>query len=57
MDIITNNENLKDICGNCSFFNDHKQMVNGSYVCKYLGLTTNPNNMGCYKIQFSKINE
>ena len=44
-----------DICGNCNFFNEHKKMVNGSYICNYHGLTTNPTNMGCYKIQKTKI--
>ncbi len=43
-----------DICGNCNFFNEHKKMVNGSYICNYHGLTTNPTNMGCYKIQKTK---
>ena len=44
-----------DICGNCNFFNEHKKMVNGSYICNYHGLTANPTNMGCYKIQKNKI--
>lgn len=43
-----------DLCGNCKFFNEHKKMVNGSYICNYHGLTTNPTNMGCYQIQKSK---
>lgn len=46
-----------DICGNCKFFNEHKQMVNGDYKCNYHGLTTNPYNYGCYKIQFNKVKE
>ena len=52
-----NNENLKNTCGNCIFFNKSNQMINRSYVCEYLGLTTDPNSLGCYKIQFSKINK
>ena len=43
-----------DICGNCKFFNENKQMVNGSYICNYHGLTTKSTNMGCYQIQKSK---
>ena len=44
-----------NICGNCKFFNELKQMVNGSYICDFHTLTTKPLNMGCYKIQFSNI--
>jgi hypothetical protein len=43
-----------DICGNCKLFNEHKQMVNGSYICNFHWLTTEPLNRGCYKIQFNK---
>ena len=43
-----------DICGNCKLFNDHKKMVNGSYICNFHGLTTKPLNKGCYLIQFNK---
>ena len=46
-----------NICGNCKFFNKHKIMVNGSYKCDFHTFTTKPENMGCYKIQFNKINE
>lgn len=46
-----------DICKYCKFFDKHKQMVSGSYMCNFHGYTTKPENMGCYKIQFSKINE
>ena len=52
-----NNENLTNTCGNCIFFNKSNKMINRSYVCEHLGLTTNPSSMGCYKIQFSKINK
>ena len=45
---------ITDLCGNCKFFNENKQMVNGSYVCDYHKLTTLPTNLGCYKIQFNK---
>jgi hypothetical protein len=43
-----------DICGNCKFFNEYKKMVNGSYICNFHGLTTEPSNRGCYQIQFNK---
>ena len=46
-----------DICGNCKFFNDHQKMINDSYICKFHNLTVKPENMGCYKIQFSKIDK
>lgn len=46
-----------DICGNCKFFNEHKKMVNNSYLCDYHNFTTNPYNYGCYKIQFNKLKE
>ena len=42
-----------DLCGNCKFFNEHKRMVNGSYLCDFQKYTVNPLNYGCYKIQFS----
>ena len=29
-----------DICKNCKLFNEHKQMVNGSYICNFHGYTT-----------------
>lgn len=48
---------MTDICGNCKFFNEHKQMVNGDYECSYHHFTTNPYNYGCYKIQFNKLKE
>ena len=48
---------MTDICGNCKYFDEHKQFVNGSYLCKYHHLTVNPYNYGCYKIQFSKVDE
>ncbi len=44
-----------DICKNCKLFNEHKQMVNGSYICNFHGYTTKPENHGCYKIQFNNI--
>ena len=37
-----------------NFSTNIKKMVNGSYICNYHGLTTNPTNMGCYQIQKSK---
>ena len=43
-----------DICGNCEFFNEYKKFVNDNYECKYHNLTVKPEQMGCYKIQFSK---
>lgn len=43
-----------DICKNCKFFNENRKMVNGSYICNFNKYTTNPLNMGCYKIQNSK---
>ena len=43
-----------DLCGNCKFFNELKQMVNGSYICNFHQYTVNPLSMGCYKIQFNK---
>ena len=52
-----NNENLTNTCGNCIFFNKSNKMIKRSYDCEHLGLTTNPSSMGCYKIQFSKINK
>ena len=48
---------MNDTCSNCKFLNKHRQMVNLSYICNFHGLTTKPENLGCYKIQFSKINE
>ena len=44
-----------DICKNCKFFNERQVMVNGSYLCSFHKFTTDPENMGCYKIQFSNI--
>lgn len=46
-----------DICKYCKFFEQSRKMVNGSYLCKFHGYTTKPENMGCYKIQFNKTNE
>lgn len=46
-----------DICGNCKFFNESEQMVNGSYLCKYHGYTTDPLDYGCYQIQYNKKKE
>ena len=43
-----------DICGNCKYFNERREMVNGSYICDFHTLTTKPLNRGCYKIQFNK---
>lgn len=43
-----------DICGNCKYFNERREMVNGSYICDFHTLTTKPLNMGCYQIQFNK---
>jgi hypothetical protein len=43
-----------DICGNCKFFNENKQMVNKAYLCNFHGYTTVPSNRGCYKIQNNK---
>ena len=45
---------MNNTCGNCNFFNGHQQMVNSSYICNFHQYTVNPENMGCYKIQFSK---
>ena len=42
-------------CGNCKFFDEHKKMVNNSYMCSFHHFTTNPQNMGCYMIQKSRI--
>ena len=50
-----NNENLKNTCGNCNKCNKTNQKINRSYVCEYLGKTTNTNSIECYKIQISKI--
>lgn len=44
-----------DICKNCKFFNERQVMVNGSYLCSFHKFTTDPENIGCYKIQFSNI--
>lgn len=41
-----------NICGNCKFFNNRKQMINGKYMCMFHGFPTNYNDIGCYKIQF-----
>ena len=46
---------MKELCGNCKFFDAHKQMVNGSYMCSFHKYTVNPKQLGCYKIQFSYI--
>ena len=46
---------MKDICGNCIYFNKSKKMINGLYICEYHKTSTEFNNLGCYKIQFSKI--
>lgn len=46
---------MQNTCGNCKFFDENKLMVNNSYPCTYLGLTTKPNFMGCYIIQKFKI--
>lgn len=46
---------MKEICGNCKFFNQYKKMVNNSYLCNFHEYTTKPDNRGCYKIQFSYI--
>jgi len=41
-------------CGNCKLYNKYRTVNN----CKanIIG-TVNPEDMGCYKIQFNKINE
>lgn len=46
---------MTDTCENCKFFNEHKQMANGSYLCNFHQYTTKPSNRGCYKIQYNKI--
>ena len=46
---------MQNTCGNCKFFNEGKIMVNGSYICNFHGLTTKPEQMGCYLIQKFKI--
>jgi len=48
---------MKDICGNCKYLNEDKKMINDSYICNFHLYTTKPENMGCYKIQFSKKNQ
>ena len=48
---------MLDICKNCKFFNEYKQFVNGSYLCDYHKFTVNPNDYGCYKIQYNRIKE
>ena len=42
----------KDICGNCKLYDDKKSINNcrGNIVG-----TVHPNQIGCYKIQFTKI--
>lgn len=45
---------MTDICKNCKFFNSKVKMVNGSYLCNYHYFTVDPNDLGCYKIQFNK---
>ena len=46
---------MQNTCGNCKFFDENKTMVNGSYPCNFLGLTSKPEQMGCYLIQKFKI--
>lgn len=46
---------MQNTCGNCKFFDGNKKYVNESYPCTYHGLTTKPENMGCYNIQNFKI--
>ena len=48
---------MTDTCGNCKFFNDRRKMISGSYICNFHQYTTKPENMGCYKIQFSRIDK
>ena len=47
----------EDICGNCKFFNENKKMVNNDYECDFHHFTVKYDQMGCYKIQFNKLNE
>lgn len=46
---------MENICGKCKFFNDRRQMVNKSFICNYHMFTVNYNEMGCYLIQISNI--
>jgi len=48
---------MKNKCGYCKFFDKSRQMVNGCYLCNFYHFTTSPQNIGCYKIQTSLINE
>lgn len=45
---------MKDICGNCKLYNKNQKINNclGNIVG-----TVHPEEMGCYKIQFTKIEE
>ena len=45
---------MNNTCGNCKFFNEHRKMINGSYICNFHLYTIKPEEKGCYKIQFSK---
>jgi len=46
---------MKDKCGNCKFFIEGTKYCNGSYLCSYHVMTTKPENMGCYLIQYNRI--
>lgn len=46
---------MEQNCGNCKFFNQYRKMINDSYFCDFQEYTTKPENLGCYKIQFSYI--
>lgn len=43
-----------DSCGDCNFFNEKKQMVNGSYECIHNHFTVKRDQMACHQIQFNK---
>ena len=44
-----------DICGNCKFFDKNTRYVNNSYGCRFHNFSTNPEDMGCYMIQYNNI--
>lgn len=48
---------MNNTCGNCKFFNEHRKMINGSYICDFHNFTIKPDELCCYKIQFSIKNE
>ena len=48
---------MDNTCGNCKFFDKNKKYVNDCHPCNFHHLTVKSENMGCYKIQFSKIKE